>query len=526
MATEDRRTWLVCPLLLLSLRVKETCKVVQKNSSSDVPQRTSPATPRTARQTMSGGSDSSPVPSPNNSRNLKNRSPRTLERSSPKSPLNEKKRMNKVSELECQLAQLKEELKRVKEMLSSFEAQKKQAHQEAEETAKQLSFLSAKLEESQQQLESEARAIEMASEARLQLEAAKANAEAIRSNTLMAMEAYNSLISELEQSKAQAITLENLVTKLQSDLAVSINATSSADCSEDVEINSLKLEIQQLKSVLEASEIRYQEEYIQSTLQIRSAYEAVEIAKSESSLKEAELEQELRKAKDAIKQLQSDLLSKHNKLQYISHEKEELTIKILENHTCIKDSELRVELKKLEVDLTHLKSALLDKESEIESISEENDILRNEISDRETERNRVNEEAVALAQAAKAAEKEALMRLGYATEEADKCNRRATKVVEQLQAAQMENSEMEAQLRRMKVQTDQWRKAAEAAASMLSPSRDAKMVDRTVSLDSRYHTIGMKMDSPFSDIMDYDSPKKKSGNMLRKIGGFWKKSPK
>ncbi|CAN1274888.1 Interactor of constitutive active ROPs 3 [Linum perenne] len=121
------------------------------------------------------------------------------------------------------------------------------------------------------------------------------------------------------------------------------------------------------------------------------------------------------------------------------------------------------------------------------------------------------------------------MKLGYITEEADKSSRRAARVTEQLDASQAANSEMEAELRRLKVQADQWRKAAEAAASMLSTgNNNGKFVERTGSLDSsnnvNYTTIaGAMVGSPFSEDMDDDSMKKKNGNVLKKIGVFWKK---
>lgn len=108
--------------------------------------------------------------------------------------------------------------------------------------------------------------------------------------------------------------------------------------------------------------------------------------------------------------------------------------------------------------------------------------------------------------------------------EADKSSRKAARITEQLDAAQAANSEMEAELRRLKVQADQWRKAAEAAAAMLSTGNNGKYVERTGSLD--YNTIGGKLGSPYSEDLDDDSPKKKNSNMLKKIGVLLKKGQK
>ncbi|GKB79109.1 cysteine--tRNA ligase 2, cytoplasmic [Tanacetum coccineum] len=64
----------------------------------------------------------------------------------------------------------------------------------------------------------------------------------------------------------------------------------------------------------------------------------------------------------------------------------------------------------------------------------------------------------------------------YLTKETDKRNRKVVKVTEQLDLAQAANAEMEVDLRRLKVQSDQWRKAAEAA--------DLQGCDASVVLDS------------------------------------------
>ncbi|KAL6957619.1 hypothetical protein U1Q18_040409 [Sarracenia purpurea var. burkii] len=629
-------------LMLIVIRCFEI-----RTGSLEVPQRTSPATPRTTRRLKTPGSDSDSVPSPNlASRTPKDRSPKVVERRSPRSPMSEKKRpTSKVSELESQLAQLQEDLKKAKEQLSSSESWKKRAQQEAEESKKQLAAMSAKLESSQQQLmelsdsedgrvqelrkisqerdrawqselealqkqhsmdssalasamndiqklkmqlemvaeseasqarhaesahaeiqnlrfeltetlslveklktqigdykESEARALEVVSETQMQLEMAKNTEVVLRSEGLKAMEACNSVALELDQSKARVNLLEEHVNKLQAD-QVNSSSKSSADSSckiegaqeneehEDsiklkAELNLVKFEVDQLRSALDVAERRYQEEYIQSTLRIRSAYELVERTKSDSSLIEAELESKLKKAKAEIEDLKANLMDKESKLQSIYKVNEDLVEKFEKNQMNARESNLEMELKKFGVDLADLKASLLDKENELQNISDENEMLKLEIKKREVENNNANVEALGLAEAARAAEQEALMKLGYLTEEADKSSRKATRMTEQLDAAQAANSEMEAELRRLKVQSDQWRKAAEAAAAMLSTGNNGKFVERTGSLDINYHTIGGKLGSPFSEEMDDESPKKKNSNMLKKIGVLLKKGQK
>ncbi|CAK9154575.1 unnamed protein product [Ilex paraguariensis] len=615
-----------------------------RTASLEVPQRTSSATLPTARQLKAPGSDSNSVSSPNPaSRTPKDRSPKVIERRSPRSPVTEKKRPSRVSELESQLAHFQEELKRAKDQLSSSEASKRWSQQEAEETKKQLASLSAMLEESQRQLvelsdseearvqelrkisqdrdrawqseleavqkqhsmdsaalasalneiqklkiqlgrmaeseaaqarhsesahaeiqslrreltdtvalveklksqisdreESEAQALEEVSKARMQLEMAKMTEDTLRAEHLKALESYKSLDLELEQSRAQVTSLEELISKLQADIGSNSSKTSE-DPSADIkitlengvnehskelktELDNVKLEVVQLRSALEAAERRNQEEYIQSTLQIRSAYDLMEHKKSESCQREAELEAKLSIAKADIEELKAKLMDKETKLQSMSEENKGLNLKFEKNKSAERETELLSELKKLETFLTDLKAALLDKETELQNINEENEILKSEIKKREMERSKVNYETLALAETARAAEREALMKLGYLTEEADKNSRKAARVTEQLDAAQAANSDAEAELRRLKVQADQWRKAAEAATAMLSTGNNGKFVERTGSLD--YHTLGGKLGSPYSEDMDEDSPKKKNGNMLKKIGVLLKKGQK
>ncbi|BBH06029.1 ROP interactive partner 3 [Prunus dulcis] len=604
-----------------------------KIGSLEVPQRKSPATPRTTHQLKTPRSEPDSVSSPNvATRTPKNRSPKVIERRSPRSPVAEKKQPKRVSDLESQLTQLQEDLKRSKDQLNSSESLKRRFQQEAEEAKNQIMAMSAKLEDSQQQLQelstsedarvqelrklsqdrdraweseleavkkqrsmdstalasaineiqklkgqlervaeseatqsrhaesayaeiqnlrmelsetlslveklktelndckdSEARALEVIQNTHMQLEAANATIEMLKSDGIKATESGNSLSLELEQSKARVKSLEGLVSKLQAEL---INRNNVKPVQEDeeneerkqlkAEVSSLKSEVGQLKSALEAAEVRYQEEYIQSTLQIRSAYEEVDSAKSESSQREAELTAELKKTKAHIEELRAQLMDKETELQSISEANDGVALKIEKNISTENESELALELKKSEAAVVELKASLLDKETELQNIAEENEMLKMKLENKEMERNKVNDEAVVWTEAARAAEHEALMKLGYLTEEADKSTRKAERVTEQLDAAQNANMEMEAELRRLKVQSDQWRKAAEAAAAMLSTGNNGKLVERTGSLDSSYNPLS----SPYSEDLDDDSPKKKNGNMLKKIGVLWKKGQK
>ncbi|XP_050235500.1 interactor of constitutive active ROPs 3 isoform X2 [Mercurialis annua] len=617
-----------------------------RSGSSEAPQK---VRPRAVRQLKTTGLESDSASSSSQTRTPKERGPTVIDRRSPRSPVIEKKRPSRISELESQVSQLQEELKKSKDQVSLSESRKNEAAEDAEQSKKQLLDISSKLEESQKQLlefssseearvvefqkvsqerdqalqseleatkqqhsvdsaalasalneiqqlkiqlemvaesgdgqnthsqpvdvelqilranlkdtlslvenmksqlrdskDSEAQAQALASETLLQLETAKSSVEALRSDGSKAIEAYNCIASELDQSRARVKSLEELVRKLEADLC-NANTIISVDSANDrmtekavienerlqeanqleAEVCFLRSEVERLRFALEAAETKCNEEQINSTVQIRSACELVEQMKSGSFLRETELEAELKQAKADIDELKADLMDKETELQGISEENEGLNMKLKNRLSRQGDSELENEIGKLEETVANLKVSLMNKETELLSLSEEHEILKAETNRREMNWKKGNNDQVDTElEAAITAEREALMKLGLMTEEADRRNKKVIRVTEQLDAAQAANSEMEAELRKIKVQSDQWRKAAEAAAAMLSAGNNGKFMDRTGSLDDNYNAVTGKMGSPFNEDMDDDLLKKKNGNMLKKIGVLWKKPQK
>ncbi|KAL0545013.1 hypothetical protein IC582_020147 [Cucumis melo] len=574
--------------------------------------------PRPIRQLKSPGTDSvsasvSPLPP---SKMTKERSPKTVTKSVQSSVL-EKKRPNRVSTVESQIAQLQDELKKTKDQLNSSESGKRRAKEEAEEAKQRLIVMSSELEDSRQQLlelsasederiqelrkisqdrdrawqselealqkqhlmdsaalgaamhenqklklqleriagseanqsrhaesahaeiqglrielketlslveelrsklseyeDSEAQALEDLKKTQMELETANKTIERLQSEGTNAMKAFSSISLELEQSKEKVTTLEALVSKYQDDLAEidkknledhSENKNNDKDDEENEYINQLKNELNcvrsemgQLRLALDAADRRYQDEYLRSTIQIRSSYEEVESLKSESRRKEAAFEAELIQAKEQIKQLRTHLEDKEAQLMSMAKEKETASLNQKSKESEI-ETDISEQLKKFESDIEELKASLLDKETELQGIIEENDMLRVGIQKMETERKIEHGETTDLEEPTKSANEETLNKLGSVNE----------------------NSETEAELRRLRVQLDQWRKAAEAAAAMLSPGKDGKLVDIAGSIDSNY-----PLSSYYSEDLDDDSPKKKNINMLKKIGVLWKKSQK
>ncbi|XP_073282395.1 interactor of constitutive active ROPs 3-like, partial [Primulina huaijiensis] len=154
----------------------------------------------------------------------------------------------------------------------------------------------------------------------------------------------------------------------------------------------------------------------------------------------------------------------------------------------------------------------MNEEMEWKKLSEENEKLKLEI--KKISNGKVSDDIVSDVDAAGMAEREALTKIGYMTEEIDKSNRKAARVAEQLEAAQAVNVEMETELRRLKVQSDQWRKAAEAAAAMLSTGNNGQIRERTGSVDSHFGPRMGKLGSPYADDLDEELLKKKNANMI------------
>ncbi|CAN8287408.1 unnamed protein product [Cochlearia groenlandica] len=547
--------------------------------SLEVPRKKSPATtPKTTRKLKTTESDN--VSSPNAKiRTPKTQSPKVVVADnlpSPKAHVNEKKRTGRTHEVASQISKLQDELKKAKEELTALGVSKKEAMDEAEEAKQQLieinasedsridelrklsqerdkawqseleamqrqhdmdsaalgsamtevQKLKAKLSESEplesskmeleetlslvEQLKSElldakereAQAQDTVSGTEKQLEIANQTLEMLRSDGMKMSGECNSLKTELEQSKSEVKSLERLVKQLEEAQEINNNDEDTSSVEElKEEINVARNEIIQLKSAVEVTEKRYQEEYIQSTLQIRNAYEQAEVVKSEHTKREAELEEEIQRTEAEREALRELLMDKEAKLKILVDENELLNSKIKE------EEEEEEEVKKLESDLMELRGNLMDKEMEMQSVMSHNESLKIETEKTQSEKRNAIEEA---------------------SERLESINKRADNATEQLGAAQVTNTELEAELRRLKVQCDQWRKAAEAAASMLSGNNNnnddkskGKYVERTGSMESPLRR-NANVKSPYMD----DELKKKNGSMLKKFGVLLKKSHK
>uniref|UniRef100_A0A1J3D874 Interactor of constitutive active ROPs 3 n=1 Tax=Noccaea caerulescens TaxID=107243 RepID=A0A1J3D874_NOCCA len=558
-----------------------------RNGSPDVPKKVSPRAARPLKiPALEPDSSSSPVSAIN--RTPKDKSPKVLDRRSPRSPVSEKKRPSRITELESLVSQLQEELKKAKDQVLVSETSKKQAEQEAEESKKQLQEVSSKLNETHNQFlevsaleeetdktvapdqrgvsqecdlefsvtadersglavvvreirqlklqiemvassesghlkQAELRNLEiqllrgnlmdtlflvenfrnqvkdcevsdaeteaLATETLRQLENAKKAVEELKSDGTKAVESYKKMAMELQQSKTRMIWLETLVDKLQTNpgdlasqesLLKDYESLKLGEANEmKVEVSSLKCEVERLRAALEASDKKDQEGNAEASSRLRI---------------QAELQSELKIAKSEIDELKARLMDKETELQFISEEKDNLYHQLMKKQ---KETDVEAELKQLREAIENLKADLMDKETELQIVSDENETLKSDIHKRETD------------------VQDAFMKLGIAMEEADKSSKRAVRVTEQLDATQASNTEMETELRKLKVQSNQWRKAAEAATAMLSAGNNGKFGEN-------YN----QTNSPYSEDIDDELTKKKNGNVLKKIGVLWKKPQK
>jgi hypothetical protein len=360
----------------------------------------------------------------------------------------------------------------------------------------------------------------MTVETKQQLETAKATIESLGAEGGRLQEHLRSKDVELSESKALIVSLEDDLKKARAEVTESLKKAwcvgSDMDASfGNVEPEALKKvlttfgdangscgspdaeEMEQLRTALEVAEVRCQEEQTRMCIETRTAYEMLENVKADCTRKVQELEFELKNKHEELVAAQAASAAGNAQQGLVPMSESGV------------QPELEAKLTKSMADITELKASLMDKETALQSLADENEMLQLEAGKAEAELRGKYEAAVAELELAKAAEQDVRMRLGLVTEEADKSSRRTARASEQLDAAQAAGAEMEAELRRLRVQSDQWRKAAEAAAAVLGGGGDGndngRGLERTGSLEpTEYNnSIGGKlMSSPFSDEVD------------------------
>uniref|UniRef100_A0A6V7QYX1 Interactor of constitutive active ROPs 2, chloroplastic-like n=1 Tax=Ananas comosus var. bracteatus TaxID=296719 RepID=A0A6V7QYX1_ANACO len=551
-----------------------------RGSAAENRQRTSPNQPRSNRPFKAVGSDSSSASDNPAIKSPEGRSTKIIERRSPTSLEREKKRSIKMTDLEAQLLQLQGDLKKTKDQLISSESRKMRAQQEVQATKKQLeefstaeesrlfelrkisqerdrawqseleaiqkqhSVDSAEIQRLRMQLElvlkaqaarekqfdeerleleelkqdmadalstiedlksrlrgsekAEADAKALFEEAKQQLEASKGTIDTLLTDGSKLMDSFSLVVKELEESRARVKSLEEMVKSSQ------------------------KLGTKELRSALGETEIMFFEEQILRIIQINYATESMEKMKIDSDQRETKLKTALESTKSEVILLKANLFDKDAEIRNLSDVNKKLQMELDREKMIQKESTLDSNIKEgLKAEATKLKEKLTD-------ISEENEKLKLEIINREIENCKAHEEAVNDAKLARDREEAALMKLKTASEKAEENGKREAAAVEKLNKALETKSEMEAELRRVRVQAEQWRKAAEAAMAVLTVgNNNGGFLERTESLDSKSHSVAKKLMTtfPFSDDLgdDESASRKNSTTMLKRISGMWKK---
>lgn len=589
-------------------------RISPRSVSSDTTQR---STGRAIRQIKTTGleSSSSAIRTP------KITSPKIIS-SRGTVPELQKRRLGRVAELESQVAQLEDALRTVKDQLIVSESWKKQAKLDAEESRKELLDMSLKLEECQKLLaqssseepqdlqefqdehddetrkfkgqqkpnladsaalaaalveiaqlkvkletiskpevtqtkqsesayqeihilkENMAKTLLLMEDMKSQLEDCKSSesqAQALASETLQQLETakktmeslkftsgeYNAILLELDQSRARVRSLEGIIEKMK---------TKDQE-SESEEIVALKSELGMLKS----AEIRFHEEQSRQTLDITA---------------------ELKRSKADIEELKANLMDKETELQCILEENEDLKAKLADLILGKQENELKQDFNRLKSELSEkldeneklkleimkmkgvveasnqdfncLNSKLTSLEKELCKKSDKNEKLKLEIKKINNVMEASKQDFNSLKSTLKNLETELCKKsdenekLELEIKKMKNSNDEVAEVTEQLEAVKMTNCETEAELRRLKVQMGQWRKAAEAATAMLcdenTDNNGRTLVERSCSM-GHYNIsspCSLEIDDDDED-EDDEFLKRKNGNMLKRIGVLWKK---
>ncbi|XP_004488646.1 interactor of constitutive active ROPs 4 [Cicer arietinum] len=175
-----------------------------------------------------------------------------------------------------------------------------------------------------------------------------------------------------------------------------------------------------------------------------------------------------------------------------------------------------------------LKSSLEEKKKEFESMSNENDNLKNQLN-----------EAVSKVTVFETKDEEMTLKLKQLCEEFEVSKGNEEKLNEKLKFLEGEKEGLESEMKKLRVQTEQWRKAADAAAAVLAGEMDmngSRVPERCGSMDKhfggafetpggvgRYNGYVVGSPGMDNDLDDGFGGGKKKGSGIRMFGDLWKK---
>ncbi|KAM1792006.1 hypothetical protein ACFX12_035908 [Malus domestica] len=173
-------------------------------------------------------------------------------------------------------------------------------------------------------------------------------------------------------------------------------------------------------------------------------------------------------------------------------------------------------------EINMLRAELEEKAKQLEVFGEENQGLKNQL----------NEAALNIL-SAQEKEKEMSLKLSQLEEELEASKANAGQLNATLQATEGAKEALEAEIKKMRVQTEQWRKAADAAAAVLAGGveMNGRISERCGSMDKHFGGVfepsaggyaGI-VGSPADDLDDGFGSGKRKGSGIKMFGDLWKK---
>ena len=170
-----------------------------------------------------------------------------------------------------------------------------------------------------------------------------------------------------------------------------------------------------------------------------------------------------------------------------------------------------------------LRAKLEEKEKESEAFSQENETLKTQLN-----------EAASNISSARANEEEMTLKLSQLGEELEASKANAAQLHEQLKSVEEAKEALETEMKKIRVQTEQWRKAADAAAAVLAGGMDmnGRIPERCGSMDKHFGGVFEPqagggyagfIGSPADDIDDGFGSGKRKGSGIRMFGDLWRK---
>lgn len=183
-----------------------------------------------------------------------------------------------------------------------------------------------------------------------------------------------------------------------------------------------------------------------------------------------------------------------------------------------------IELETKNGEVNVLKARLAEREKQLEALRSENENLMRQLDNK-----------LLKISAAESSIEELTLNLKNANEELEKSKANAAQVNENLLATEKAKEELEAEMRRLRVQTEQWRKAADAAASVLAAEVETngrRISERCGSMDKHYvsafepdrgYTGFAGSPELMDDLDDVFGSGKRRGSGIKMFGDLWKK---